>query len=370
MSRPQNGQRNFFPFGNPFRIYLHKGSNFSSKLRELLFSFEKNLAEQLKKLKPKNVEDVFTLSWMRLSIQFLSDMHNSIRTLITDLQLPVSDWDEKWFDIYLDSSVKLLDICIVLSSELSRLNQGQLLLQYVLHLLDISAGDTSSEVLTKAHLHIHERIEHSKSKSSKLESCPAMIVCLQGTLGYPKVKSPKGKVLMRALHGVKVMTVFICGCFLAMLSGCSNAVVDSHVSDGFFWSEAFSDLQVVLNKEIKRQFAGGKVKACKEIEEVEMVLHSLTKSLGCKKEHLQCSTGINLEVETIPPAESSHSESHRIEECATKLADRVKRLGDELDSLSKEVNDFFQIVLVGRDALLCNLRVSASLQKSTNEMKS
>ncbi|KAG5040273.1 hypothetical protein JHK85_012749 [Glycine max] len=36
--------------------------------------------------------------------------------------LPVSDWEDKWIDVYFDISSKLLDICNAFSYELSRLN--------------------------------------------------------------------------------------------------------------------------------------------------------------------------------------------------------------------------------------------------------
>nr|KYP64226.1 hypothetical protein KK1_018817 [Cajanus cajan] len=70
---------------------------------------------------------------MTLAMQTLCESHNDIKTLITELELPVSDWDEKWIDVYFDISVKLLDICNAFSSELSRLSRGHLLLQCVLH---------------------------------------------------------------------------------------------------------------------------------------------------------------------------------------------------------------------------------------------
>ncbi|WOL07016.1 UPF0496 protein 4-like [Canna indica] len=367
MSRLHDGQRAFFHFGNPFRIILPKGSNMSLKLRELLFSFEKNLAEKLKKLKPKNIVDVFSLSWMKLAIDFLSDAHNSIKTLINELQLPVSNWDEKWIDIYLDSSVKLLDICIALSSELSRLGQGQLLLQYMLHLLDFSAGDPSSEQLSRAHSYVQEWIEHVNSKSCKLQSCPAIVGSLQGILDFPKVKSSKGKVLMRALYGVRVMTVFICGIFSVILSGSSKTMVYLHACDGFFWSEVFSDLQSVVNEEITRQFAGGQVVIFNEIKAVERCasrLHNLTNTDSCEKEFVGGTNGVNHKAEIIAPGKITEVSRQRLQELVDNLADRTKQLGEELDSLSKQVNDFFQIVLVGRDALLCNLRVSAVTQES------
>jgi hypothetical protein len=40
------------------------------------------------------------------------------------------------------------------------------------------------------------------------------------------------------------------------------------------------------------------------------------------------------------------------------LGRRAEKLSQVLDFLAKEVDGFFKIVLSGRDALLCNLRVS------------
>ncbi|RRT48242.1 hypothetical protein B296_00006674 [Ensete ventricosum] len=336
-----------------FKMTLCQSSQ-SLKIRELLFSFEQGLAENLKKLKPKDASDVLTLSWMSLAMDFLLDAHNSIKTFINELRLPVSDWDEKWISIYLDSSVKLLDVCIALSSELSRLDQGQLLLQYVLHLTGISASYPSSEQLVRAHSYIHEWIEHI-SKSPKLDNFAAIVESLhQGTLDLPKGKSSKAKALMRALYGVKVMTVFICAIFSASLSGCSRALIDLHVSADFHWFEAVCDLQAIVKEEIKRKVVGGKLVLFKEIEAVKICalrLHDLANHVSCKEEPVQDTRGINRE-DKVP-------ERWRLQDCVTNLNGTAKKLGHELGSLSNQANDFFQIILMGRDALLCNLRVSA-----------
>ncbi|RWW05197.1 hypothetical protein GW17_00031544 [Ensete ventricosum] len=256
----------------------------------------------------------------------------------------------------------LLDICIVLSSELSRLNQGQILLQYVLRLMDISTSHPSPEQLKKSHLHLHQWIEHINSKSFKLENCP-VIENLRGTLGLPKVKSSKGKVLMRALYGVKVLTVFTCGVFSVMLSGRSKALIDLHISsEDFFWFEAFSDLQAVVNEEIRRRFDNGKVVIFKEIAAVEACasgLCNLTIGDSCEKEPMQDGIGINHEEEMIAPRKSTDLER----QMSINLVNGAKSLARELDSVSKQVNDFFEIVLMGRDALLCNLRISAVTQE-------
>jgi hypothetical protein len=136
MSRSHEPHQPFFPFGNPFRMFSPKGSHLSKKLLLQLNTFEETLAERLRKLNTKDKNDILSLSWMKSAMESLCNTHNDIKDLITELELPVSDWDEKWIDVYLDISVNLLDICIAFSSELSRLNQGNLLLQCVLHNLE------------------------------------------------------------------------------------------------------------------------------------------------------------------------------------------------------------------------------------------
>ena len=71
---------------------------------------------------PKSKDEILTLSSMTLAMKSLCESHNDIWTLMTALELPVSDWEDKWIDVYFDISSKLQDICNAFSSELSRLN--------------------------------------------------------------------------------------------------------------------------------------------------------------------------------------------------------------------------------------------------------
>jgi len=50
--------------------------------------------------------------------------------------------------------------------------------------------------------------------------------------------------------------------------------------------------------------------------------------------------------------------------CISSMSKSAEGLRLGLDSLSKRVGDFFQIVLTGRDALLCNLRISGGIKVS------
>ncbi|CAL4942708.1 unnamed protein product [Urochloa decumbens] len=440
MSRAHDGHRSFFPVGNPFRMILPRGAHLSPKLTEVLASYENGLASSLRKLKPEAASNVLTLSWMKLAVDCLSELHANIATLITELELPVSDWDEKWVDIYLNSSVKLLDICIALSSELARLDQGQLLVQYVLHVLDSGNQVPSQEQLKRAEASLKEWMERSSERSPRLDNCLTALQELSGNLSLMKVKhSAKGKVLMRALYGIEAVTVFICSVLVAILSGSSKALVELDVPEKFGWSKAFNDVHKAISGELSK-LTRGSVAAVKELEEVELCarqLHALTSvsqledknaslahAVSQSKEVAMSNTttqegghedndklaedtsrereaimlqSITIEegMDTADMKEDAKTISHTEEvtvlertsdgghqdnktkqasgisseinglertdellNCISSMSKSAQGLRLGLDSLSKQVGDFFQIVLTGRDALLCNLRIS------------
>lgn len=343
MSHAHEPQRPLFSFGNPFRMILPKGSSISPRLLTLLYTFEETLAERLRKLKPKDREDVLSLSWMQLAMESLCEIHADIKAFITALELPVCDWDEKWIDVYLDNSVKLLDVCIGFSSELSRVNQGNLFLQSVLRNLDSS----TSEQFIRARTSLDGWKQHIASKNSRIENCFSILDHLADTLNVPKVKkSSKGKVLMRAMYGVKVITVFVCSIFAAAFSGSAKKLKDLQVPETCLWAEAFTPMQTFINGEIRNIYSSGGVTVLKELQAVDQVVKKLYPL-----------------VEDGPgPVEA--------EEFQLSISDLKKRtiiLSEGLDVLTKEVDGFFQILLTGRDALLSNLRVGTGISGSVQE---
>ncbi|XP_010276897.1 PREDICTED: UPF0496 protein 4-like [Nelumbo nucifera] len=347
MSRPHDGHPPFFPFGNPFRMIFPKGSYLSPKLLALLDSFEETLAERLKKLKLKGQGGTLNLSWIILAMQLLSETHMDIKALITELQFPVADWDEKWMDVYLDDSVKLLDICIAFSSELSQLNQRQLLLQCVLLVLDVSTSFPSSEQFIRARSSLDDWMQQMSSRSPKLDNCSTILHELSGSLQLPKIKnSAKGSVLMRALYGVKIETIFVCSVLTAAFSGSAKPLMDLHVSEKFLWAEAFNELQNNVYGEIRSLVSKEGNTLLKDLQAVEASVKQLYQ--------MTCDG-------TDPP------ESDMLSNLVLDLGKYVQNLSQGLDLLSKEVEGFFQIVLTGRDALLCNLRVGGSKSDTRQE---
>ncbi|KAI4371564.1 hypothetical protein MLD38_019783 [Melastoma candidum] len=336
MSKPQEPQRPLFPFGNPFRALSPKGSRLPQSLVNTLNDFEESLAGRLKLLEPKVAGDVLSLSWLELAMRSLCDTHNDIKNLISALDLPVCDWEEKWVDVYLDISVKLLDICIIFSSELSRMNQGRLLVQCGLHNLE----SHSPKGCVRARSSLDGWRKETTSKNPKIDSCCSLLDGLMQSLDLPKVKnSAKGKVLMRAMYGVKVQTIFVCSVFHAALSGSTRKLVEINVADSFPWAASFSNLRTSVNDRVRSGFASGRAIICKELEVVDANVMKLYPIIQ---------DGVDA------------GEDGDLNETIAQLSKGVESLSQALESLTKGVDGFFQIVLLGRDALLCNLRANST----------
>ncbi|CAK9171317.1 unnamed protein product [Ilex paraguariensis] len=97
-------------------------------------------------------------------------------------------------------------------------------------------------------------------ENSTLENCFSMLDNLTKTLNHPKVKnSTKAKVLMRAMYGVKVVTLFVCSIFMAAFSGSAKKLRDFQVLEICLWAEAFIELQFFVNRGIRNTFSSGSV---------------------------------------------------------------------------------------------------------------
>ncbi|XVE77190.1 hypothetical protein DITRI_Ditri13aG0041900 [Diplodiscus trichospermus] len=332
MSRPQEPHRPFFHFGNPFRMISPKGSHLSPKLLSLLNGFEATLSERLQKLVPKDKDDILSLSWMKLAMESLSEIHCDVKNLITELELPVTGWDEKWIDAYLDISVKLLDISIAFTSELTRLNQGHLFLQCVLHKLESNIPEQFMQACSS----LDSWRQHIASKNPRVETCHPILDNLVESLNLPKVKnSAKGKVLMRAMYGAKVATIYICRVFAAAFSGSAKNLLDLTIPDTLPWAQVFSDVQSTVNVEIRNIFSCRKFTVLRELDAVDACT---------KKLHPLLRDGLG------------PSEEELFKNSVSDLRIRAEKLSQGLDNLSKVVDGFFKTVLTGRDALLCNIR--------------
>lgn len=348
MSCPQDPHRPHFPFKNPFSMILPKGSShLSPKLLSLLNAFEESLAEKLKCLKPGCGARAFSLSWMKEVMASLSTIHTSVRVLVKELELPVCGWDEKWIDVYMENSVSLLDICTAFSSEISRINQSNLYLRSTVQTLE---GEPKQFARAQSLLEGWRR--RLDSGNPRLENCFVTVDRLVESLKFPKKKdSGKERVLMRALYGVRVVTIFLCSVVAVAFSGSSgNMKKGFEVLEGCLWAEAFVDLQSSVTDEIRDN---GGVTRLKELEAVDA---------SVKKLYPIVEPGVDLD---------AVGGGFSLQNATSELRKNADVLSEGLDLLAKEVDGFFHVILTGRNAMLSNIRVgSNNVSKSMQDRKS
>ncbi|KAH1106920.1 hypothetical protein J1N35_010688 [Gossypium stocksii] len=269
----------------------------------------------------------------------VTEIHRDINNLIADLEIPLIDWDDKWLDVYLDISVKLLDISVAFTSEITRLNQSHLLLQCVLHRLE----SHSPEQFMQACSLLDSWRQHIGTKNPRLETCHPILHNLVESLNLPKVRnSAKGKVLVRAMYGAKVAIVYICSVFAAALSGSAPNLLDLSVLNTLPWASVFFDVQTTVNSDARKMFSCGKFTGLRELDAVD----------AC--------------VKTLYPLLQHRFGSNEGEWFRNSVSDlrTAEELLQGLDNLSKAVDGYFKIVWTGGYALLCNLRTSVGVPNS------
>ncbi|KAL0695636.1 hypothetical protein Bca4012_062816 [Brassica carinata] len=282
----------------------------------------------IRELIPKNDGNaILTVSWMKEAMASLCKTHRSIRTLVSGLELPVSDLEDYFIYIYSGISLKLLELCNSFTSELDRLNHGNLLLKFALSKLETSSCPEEISLL-----HLESWRQHMASK--KIQNCGAILSSLVESLKHhhhslPKKKlSGKGRVLLRALYGVNVKTLYITSVFAAVFSGSSSNLFYLTIPkemEEVQWAQAFMELQSMVNLEIKTAFLSDRFTVIKDLEAVES---------GVKKLHIAVQEGsdTNVFVEVLKKS--------------------VMELSERFDLVSKETGSLLKTVISARDALV------------------
>ncbi|CAH8389555.1 unnamed protein product [Eruca vesicaria subsp. sativa] len=323
--------RLFFRCGNPLKVLVPKNNNagISQNLLSLLNNFETNLTVLIKDLIPKDDGNaILTVSWMKEAMTSLCKTHKSIKKLVTEVELPVSDLEENFIYIYSGISLKLLELCNSFTSELDRLNYGNLLLKFAFNKLETRSCSEETFLL-----HLESWRKHMASKNPRIEICGAILSSLVESLQHhhhslsKKKLSGKGRVLQRALYGVNVKTLYISSVFAAVFSGTSNSLLCLTIPkemEDVPWAQALMDLQNMVNPEIKNAFLSDRFTVIKDLEEVES---------GVKKLHIAVQEGsvTNVVVEILNKS--------------------VMELSDRFDLVSKETGCLLKTVIFARDAM-------------------
>ncbi|CAH1416393.1 unnamed protein product [Lactuca virosa] len=189
----------------------------------------------------------------------------------------------------------------------------------------------------KASSSLHEwRQYHNSYHNSKLQDCCEVISKLEQTLNLPKIKNiPKAKDLVRAMYGLKVQTMFIFTTFVAAFSTFPRVLVELQVPKLYLWQESFTELQEVVNAEIKNVYSSNGVSPLMELrrieENVKKLYPLLHDGLGDVKDEV-------------------------FKSYCSELMENNEKFLIGLDELKSEMDRFFKVVVSGRMALLDNFQ--------------
>lgn len=103
-----------------------------------------------------------------------------------------------------------------------------------------------------------------------MDECFSALDHLAHVLDRPNIKhSAKEKVLMLAIYGVKVATLFLASIFDAAFSGSEKKLMDIQVPETYLWAENFTKLQSYMNTELVNILSRGRVTVVNKREAVD-----------------------------------------------------------------------------------------------------
>nr|POE46731.1 protein bps1, chloroplastic [Quercus suber] len=169
--------------------------------------------------------------------------------------------------------VEIVFICSVFASAFS---------DFAVKLFDLNVDDkylwaqALQSSLSRLDLHLMHGDSILVQRTLELKTVPPISNKLVESLSHPKVKnSAKGKVLMRAMYGVKVETVFICSVFTSTFSDFAVKLFDLNVDDKYLWAQGLTGLQTSINSEIRNLYSTGIFTVSKELEAVDTSVKKL-----------------------------------------------------------------------------------------------
>lgn len=337
-------ETSIFPsFFDPFNNTKKKNKIDAAHMKFDLFShsFDESLLRRLKTLtnssssSPPSV--AINLSWLSSALDFLSYTHNEAINLLSSLKLDNS------LDFYLDNSVRLLDLCNSISSEIERFRHRRLVLSFALHVLN--NGSEDQEKLTRARVSLSDWVNNYEGpifdSNNNLEN-------LARDLALRLKEVPRGKIsaderlVRRTIFAVGLVTVFVAGVVVTALRGSTGLVVAVRAPPEFLWADSFNFLNTMIsNRPDKKRYL------LNELDEMEARVKEVS--------------GVMVD--------GSGENEERSSSAVKELEMVTERLGGGLDRLGNGVNEVFNSVLSTRKGMLEKMRVGPPQEKRSDAKK-
>lgn len=292
-------------------------------------SFDEKVILHLKTLDLATNSANISISWLSAAVSFLSTVHSEAEDQISNLKTEADDYHV----LYMEYSLKVLDLCNLFSSAVQQLTDRRLLLNFSLRLLNFSDQIPSAEKLNKAKDTLTKSLnntqESAKEKGLRAKALIDELTILLGRL--PSSKSNSGRDLIRrTFYALGVLTVFVGSVLVTILYGEAD-VVKLRVPVEFLWADSVNGLQTQIFELIKP-----KPNRLLELDTIASravvvldLLHVFTSEGGDKVD-----------------------DRVGLEDGIKELGTAAKKFSDGVDTLTKGVNGMFRTVLNSRNGRL------------------
>ncbi|KAL3719765.1 hypothetical protein ACJRO7_004701 [Eucalyptus globulus] len=229
----------------------------AEELESISSSFDESVRSPLWGLSPASA----SLPWLFSAVDVLATAHSAVRSLIYELK---SDDDDSLFSWYLDNSLKVLDVCNCMSSEIERLCLHHLDRRMAMKLI-CSEGNPSEEEIHQA------RDLLADSEGESVGDMEKLIRDLASSIGMAALRGkvlPVDRVVRRAVQAVNFLTAFIAGVISSALRSSLGMVVC--FPEEFPWGDAVRAIESKMIVESRRgEETDRKMRVLRELDDVE-----------------------------------------------------------------------------------------------------
>ncbi|XP_030447454.1 uncharacterized protein LOC115670335 [Syzygium oleosum] len=304
-----------------------KGAKHAAKeLDSISNSFDESLLSRLRGLSPASV----SLPWLSSAVGVLTFAHCSVKSLIHELK--VNGGGDSLSSWYLDNSLKVLDVCNCISSEIERLYLRPLNLRIAIELLGLDGNPSEEEIHQARDLLADSEGKGGSGYVKSAGNIEELIRDLAASIGMStpwwKV-SPIERVVRRAIQAVSFVTAFVAGVISSALRITSGVVVSIRIPKEFPWVDSVRAIEsaVIIESSGCGEARARKTRLLKELEDME-----------AQARHV-------LEVmDEVSASGGSEEIVGRLRIKAIELETATKVMSEGLRRLSEEVNELFRTV--------------------------
>ncbi|KAI3734232.1 hypothetical protein L6452_13697 [Arctium lappa] len=304
--------------------HSHKGYQLPARF------FDEKVILHLKTLNPPSDSSIISLSWLSKAVSFLSMVHCEAQDQISSL----GSESDYYQTLYMDYSMRVLDLCNLISSAVQQLTERRLLMNLGLRLIKSSGQIPSPEKLKKAKDALIRSVHHTQdtSKEKGIRAKALIEELTSGINSLPLGKTSSAKDLIRrTLHGLGILTVFTASVLVSVLYGQYDPV-EVRVPAEFLWSDSVNRLQTQIFELIKpKQTKGWLLELDDTASRAQAVCDLLDEIV----------------------VDDNRS---RLENGVKELVNAASNFSDVVDGLTNGVNGLFNSVLKTRNGVLDGVR--------------